>query len=113
MGRLQGRQIEMKTGSFEIGHDTELRQGAEISRQALSEFKKTVNRIDGTIGKPSFQESDNTAPVFLNAPCQVPNGFELTELRPFATPAQCLLILVGQDVLEHDSQADRQYQFLV
>ena len=38
--RLQGRQIEMKTGRLEIGYDTELTQGAEISGQALSRLLK-------------------------------------------------------------------------
>ena len=43
--RLQGRQIEMKTSRLEIGYDTELTQGAEISGQALSEFKQTVIQL--------------------------------------------------------------------
>ena len=61
----------MKTGGFEIGHDTEVTRRAKTSGQALSKLEQTVNRFDGTIGKPSFQEGDNAAPVFLNTLCQL------------------------------------------
>jgi hypothetical protein len=57
----------MKTGGFEIGHDTEVTQGAKTSGQTLSKLEQTVNRFDGAIGEPSFQEGDNAAPMFLNA----------------------------------------------
>ncbi len=50
-----------EAGGFEVGHDTEVTQGGETSGQTLSEFEKSVDRFDGTIGKPSFQEGDNAA----------------------------------------------------
>ena len=64
----------MKTGGFEIGHDAEVTQRAKTSGQTLRKLEQTVNRFDGTIGKPSFQEGDNAAPVFLNAACQFAKG---------------------------------------
>jgi len=94
----------MKTSGFEIGHDAEVTQGAKPSGQTLSELEQTVNRLDGAIGKSSFQEGDNAAPMFLNALCQLAKRFEPTELCPLAPPAQGLLILVGEDILEHVAQ---------
>lgn len=35
-------------------------------------MQQGVNRLDGAIGKSSFQEGDNPAPLFLNALCQHP-----------------------------------------
>ena len=101
----------MKTSGFEIGHDAEVTQGAKPSGQTLSELEQTVNRLDGAIGKSSFQEGDNAAPMFLNALCQLAKRFEPTELCPLAPPAQGLLILVGEDILEHVAQADGPTQF--
>jgi hypothetical protein len=49
--------------------------------------------------------------MFLDALCQVPKGFEPTELGPFAPPAQSLLIFVSEDVLEHVAQADGATEF--
>ena len=103
----------MKTGGFEVGHDTEVTQGAKTSGQTLSKLEQTIDRLDGAIGKPSFQKGDNTAPMFLDAPCQLAKGFEPTELCPFAPPAQGLLIFVGEDVLEHVAQADGPTEFRV
>lgn len=65
----------MKTGGFEVSHDTEVAQGAKASGQTLSELEQTVNRFDGPIAQPSFQESDNAAPTFLNALCQLAKRF--------------------------------------
>jgi hypothetical protein len=70
----------MKTGGFEIGHDTEVTQGAKTSGQTLSKLEQTVNRFDGAIGEPSFQEGDNAAPMFLNAQRQLAKGLEPTDL---------------------------------
>ena len=86
----------MKTGGFEIGHDAEVTQRAKTSGQTLRKLEQTVNRFDGTIGKPSFQEGDNAAPVFLNALCQFAKGLEPTELGALAPPAQGLFIFVGE-----------------
>ena len=101
----------MKTGGFEIGHDTEVAQGAEASGQTLSKLEQAVNRLDGTISEPGFQESDNAAPMFLNALCQLTERFEPTELCALAPPAQGLLIFVGENVLEHVAQADGPTEF--
>ena len=101
----------MKTGGFEIGHDTEVTQGTEASGQTLSKLEQAVNCLDGTIGQPSFQESDNAAPMFLNAAGQLAKRFEATELCALAPPAQSLLIFVGEDVLEHVAQADGSAEF--
>src|SRR4029450_4322762 len=49
--------------------------------------------------------------MFLDALCQVPKGFEPTELGPFAPPAQSLLICVSEDVLEPVAQADSPTEF--
>ena len=94
----------MKTGGFEIGHDTEVAQGAKASGQTLSELDQTVNRLDGAIGKPSFQEGDNTAPMFLNALCQLAEGLEPAELGALAPPAQSFLIFIGEDILKRVAQ---------
>ena len=101
----------MKTGGFEIGHDAEVTQGTKTSGQTLSKLEQAVNRLDGTIGEPSFQEGDNAAPMFLNALCQLAKRFEPTELGALAPPAQGLLIFVGEDVLEHVAQADGPSEF--
>ena len=101
----------MKTGGFEIGHDTEVTQRAKTSGQTLSKLEQTVNRFDGTIGKASFQEGDNAAPVFLNAHCQLAKGLKPAELGALAPPAQRLLIFVGKDVLEHVAQTDSPSEF--
>jgi hypothetical protein len=101
----------MKTGGFEIGHDTEVAQGAEASGQTLSKLEQAVNRLDGTISEPGFQEGDNAAPMFLNALCQLTERFEPTELCALAPPAQGLLIFVGENVLEHVAQADGPTEF--
>ena len=101
----------MKTGGFEIGHDTEVTQRAKTSRQTLSQLEQTVNCFDGTIGKPSFQEGDNATPMFLNALCQLAKGLEPTKLGALAPPAQGLLIFIGKDILEHVAQADGPSEF--
>src|SRR4029434_9189100 len=101
----------MKTGGFEIGHDTEVTQGAKTSGQTLSKLEQTVNRFDGAIGEPSFQEGDNAAPMFLNAQRQLAKGLEPTELGALAPPAQGLLIFIGEDVLEHVAQSDGPSEF--
>ena len=85
----------MKTGGFEIGHHTEVTQRAKTSGQTLSKLEQTVNRFDGTIGKASFQEGDNAAPMFLNAHCQLAKGLKPAELGALAPPAQRLLILMA------------------
>ena len=103
----------MKTGGFEIGHDAEVTQRAKTSGQTLRKLEQTVNRFDGTIGKPSFQEGDNAAPVFLNALCQFAKGLEPTELGALAPPAQGLFIFVGEDVLEHVAQANGATEFRI
>ena len=103
----------MKTGRFEIGHDTEVTQGTEASGQTLSKLEQAVNHLDGPISKPGFQEGDNAAPMLLDALCQVAKRSEPTELCALAPPAQCLLIFIGEDVLEHVAQADRPSQFNV
>ena len=90
----------MKTGGLEVSHDTEVTEGAKSSGQTLGKLEQTIDGLDGAIGEPSLQESDDTAPMFLDAPCQLAEGFEPTELGPFAPPAQGLLIFVGEDVLE-------------
>ena len=51
----------MKASGFEIGHDAEVTQRAKTSGQTLSKLEQTVNRFDGTNGKPSFQKGDNAA----------------------------------------------------
>jgi hypothetical protein len=101
----------MKTGGFEVSHEAEVTQGAKSSGQTLSKLEQAVNCLDGAIGEPSLQKGDHTAPMFLDALCQVPKGFEPTELCPFAPPAQSLLIFVGEDVLEHVAQADGPTEF--
>ena len=101
----------MKTGGFEIGHDTEVAQGAKASGQTLSELDQTVNRLDGAIGKPSFQEGDNTAPMFLNALCQLAEGLEPAELGALAPPAQSFLIFIGEDILKRVAQTDGPAEF--
>jgi hypothetical protein len=101
----------MKTGGFEIGHNTEVTQGTEASGQTLSKLEQAVNRLDGTISEPGFQEGDNAAPMFLNALCQLTERFEPTELCALAPPAQGLLIFVGENVLEHVAQADGPTEF--
>ena len=68
----------MKTGGFEIGHDAEVTQGTEASGQTLSKLEQAVNRLDGTISEPGFQEGDNAAPMLLNAPGQLAKRFEAT-----------------------------------
>ncbi|HET6889996.1 MAG TPA: hypothetical protein VFH31_02745 [Pyrinomonadaceae bacterium] len=110
-GRLQFGQIEPKTSGFEIGHDADVTQGAKPSGQTLGELQQTVNRLDGAIGKSSFQEGDNAAPMLLNALCQLAKRFETTQLCPLAPPAQGLLIFVGEDVLEYVAQADGPTEF--
>ena len=101
----------MKTGGFEVSHDAKVAQGAKPSGQTLSQLEQAVNCLDGAIGEPSLQECDHPAPMFLDALCQVPKGFEPTELGPFAPPAQRLLIFVSEDVLEHVAQADGATEF--
>src|SRR5262245_12222762 len=101
----------MKTGGLEISHDTEVAQGAKASGQTLSKLEQTVNRFDGAVGKPSFEEGDNAPPMFLNARCQVAKRLEPAELGALAPPAQGLLIFVGEDVLEHIAQADSAPEF--
>jgi hypothetical protein len=101
----------MKASGFEIGHDAEVTQRAKTSGQTLSKLEQTVNRFDGTIGKPSFQKGDNAAPVFLNALGQLAKGLEPTEPGALAPPAQGLLIFVGEDVLEHVAQAEGATEF--
>jgi hypothetical protein len=103
----------MKTGGFEIGHDTEVTQGAEASGQTLSKLEQAVNRLDGTIGEPGFQKGDNAAPMFLDALCQFTERFEPTELGALAPPAQGLLVFIGKDVLEHVAQAEGPTEFWV
>jgi hypothetical protein len=49
--RPDGRQIELKSGGIEIGHDMEATQGAKPSGQTLSKLERTVNRLKGAIGK--------------------------------------------------------------
>jgi hypothetical protein len=94
----------MKTGGFEIGYYAEVAQRAKTSGQMLSELEQPVNRFDGAIGKPSFQEGDNAAPLFLNALCQLAKGLEPTERGALAPPAQGLLIFIGKDVRGHVAQ---------
>ena len=77
----------METSGFEIGHDAEVTQGAKTSGQTLSKLEQPVDCLDGAIGQPSFQESDNAAPMFLNAAGQLAKGFEPTELGALAPPA--------------------------
>ena len=101
----------MKTGGFEIGHNTEVTQGTEASGQTLSKLEQAVNRLDGTISEPGFQEGDNAAPMLLNAPGQLAKRFEATELGALAPPAQSFLIFVGEDVLKHVAQADGASEF--
>ena len=101
----------METSGFEIGHDAEVTQGAKTSGQTLSKLKQPVDCLDGAIGQPSFQESDNAAPMFLNAAGQLAKGFEPTELGALAPPAQSLFIFVGEDVLEHVAQTDGSAEF--
>ena len=96
----------MKTSGFEIGHDTEVTQGAKASGQTLSKLEQTVNRFDGPIGQPSFQESDSAAPMFLNALRHLAKGFQTTKLCAFAPPAQGLLIFLGEDILKRVALAD-------
>ena len=101
----------MKAGGFEIGHDAEVTQGTEASGQTLSKLEQAVNRLDGTISEPGFQEGDNAAPMFLDTLCQLAKRFEPTELCALAPPAQGLLIFVGENVLEHVAQADGPTEF--
>jgi hypothetical protein len=101
----------MKTGGFEVSHDAETTQGAKSSGQTLSKLEQAVNCLDGAIGEPCLQKGDHTAPMFLDALCQVPKGFEPTELGALAPPAQGLLIFVGEDVLEYVAQADGATEF--
>jgi hypothetical protein len=103
----------VKTGGFKIGHDTEVTQGAKASGQTLSKLEQTVNRLDGAIGKPSFQESDKAALVFLNALCQLAEGLEPAEFGAPAPPAQGFLVFIGENVLEHVAQADGPPEFRV
>ena len=98
----------MKAGGFEIGHDTEVTQRAKTSGQTLSQLEQTVNRFDGTIGKPSFQEGDNAAPMFLNALCQLAKGLKPTKLGALAPPAQGLLIFIGKGLALRWAKARRQ-----
>ena len=72
----------MKTGGFEIGHYPEVTQRAKTSGQTRSQLGQTVNRFDGTIGKPSFQEGDNAASMFSNALCQLAKGLKGCGLTP-------------------------------
>jgi hypothetical protein len=59
----------MKTYGFEIGHDTEVTQGAEASGQALSKLDQTINRLNGAIGSRGFTKA--TAPSNV-VECSVP-----------------------------------------
>jgi hypothetical protein len=68
----------------------EVTQGAKTSGQMLSKLKQSVDCLDGAIGQPSFQESDNGAPMFLNAAGQLAKGFEPTELGALGPAAQSL-----------------------
>jgi hypothetical protein len=52
---------------------------------ALSHLEEAVNGFDGGIGKSSFQEGDNAAPMFLNAFCQLAEGLEPT-IRSLSIP---------------------------
>jgi hypothetical protein len=74
-------------------------------------LEQAVNRFDRAVGKPSFQEGDNAAPMLLNALCQLAKRFETTELCSLAPPAQGLLIFVGEDVLEHVAKAHGPSEF--
>ena len=103
----------MKTGGLEVSHDTKVTEGAKSSGQTLGKLEQTIDGLDGAIGEPSLQKSDDTAPMVLDARCQLAEGFEPTEFGPFAPPAQGLLIFVGEDVLEHVSQTDGPTKFRV